>query len=203
VKHLPLRATWIFGTILAISLVPIPAAAHCDTLDGPVVAAARLALKTGDVTPILKWVKPENEPEIRAAFARTLKVRALSPEARDLADNFFFETLVRIHRAGEGAPFTGLKPAGQVEPGIALADKALATGSADELLKTLSAELAAGIRRRFQEVREAAVHANDSVAAGREYVRAYVEFIHYVEGFHELSSRTHAETTRQASAHPE
>ncbi len=202
--HLPFRATCIFAILLTISFLPTLAFAHCDTLDGPVVTAAKLALKTGDISPILKWVKPADEPEIRAAFARTMKVRALSPEARDLADNFFFETLVRVHRAGEGAAFTGLKPAGEIEPGIALADKALATGSEEELLKTVSAELTAGVQQRFRAVRGAAAHANDSVAAGREYVRAYVEFIHYIEALHELASGAHAaEPSRQASAHLE
>ncbi len=203
-RYLPVRAACVLVILLTISIAPTLAFAHCDTVDGPVVTAAKLALKTGDITPILKWVKPEDEPEIRAAFARTIKVRALSPEARDLADNFFFETLVRVHRAAEGATFTGLKPAGEVEPGIALADKALATGSEQELLKTLTAELAARVQQRFRAVREAAVHADDSVAAGREYVHAYVEFIHYIESVHELASGAHAaEATRQASAHPE
>lgn len=203
-RYLPFRAACIFGIVLTITFLPTLAFAHCDTLDGPVVSAAKVALKTGDITPILKWIKPENEPEIRTAFARTMKVRALSPEARELADSFFFETLVRIHRASEGAAFTGLKPAGEVEPGIALADKALATGSEHELLKTLSAEVTIGIQQRFRAVRDAAIHADESVTAGREYVHAYVEFIHYVEGLHELGSRAHAaEATRQASAHPE
>ena len=80
------------------------AAAHCDTLDGPVVADARTALAQGNVAPVLKWVRPADEKEIRTAFARTTAVRNLSPEAEILADLYFFEALVRIHRAGEGAP---------------------------------------------------------------------------------------------------
>jgi hypothetical protein len=97
-----------------------PSAAHCDTMNGPVVAAAQTALRAGDVTPVLKWVRKEHEPEVRAAFARTLKVRATGDDARQLADVYFFETLVRLHRAGEGAPYTGLKPAGsEIEPAVA------------------------------------------------------------------------------------
>ena len=91
-------------------IVPQPAFAHCDTLDGPVVLDAKAALEKGDVTPVLKWVKKDNEKEIRKVFSHTLAVRKLNPEARELADHYFFETLVRVHRAGEGAPFTGLKP---------------------------------------------------------------------------------------------
>ena len=84
--------------------------AHCDTLDGPVVKTARAALEKGDVTPILKWVKKENEAEIRDLFKKTLSVRSKGKEAQELADMYFLETLVRVHRAGEGEPYTGLKP---------------------------------------------------------------------------------------------
>ena len=127
-----------------------PAFAHCDTLDGPVVTDAKTALAKKDITPVLKWIKPEHEAELKTAFARTLAVRAQSKEARELADQFFFETLVRVHRAGEGAPYTGLKPGGtKVEPAIAAADVALENGKADALIKTVTDEAAAGIRQRF------------------------------------------------------
>jgi len=97
--------------------------AHCDTLDGPVVETAKKALASGDVTPLLKWVSADDEKMIRTAFQKTLEVRKLGPQARNLADMYFFETLVRIHRAGEGAPYTGLKPGTAVDPAVALADK--------------------------------------------------------------------------------
>lgn len=74
-------------------------------------------------------VKSEHEAEIRDAFAKAIAVRGLSGYARQLADRYFFETLVRIHRASEGEAFTGLKPAGSVEPGIEAADEALEKGS--------------------------------------------------------------------------
>ena len=156
------------------------AGAHCDTMDGPVVTAAKAALEKGDVTPVLKWVKKEHEGEIRAAFEKTLKVRAQSPEAKGLADMYFFETLVRIHRAGEGAPYTGLKPAGTVEPPIALADKALESGSAEEMVKHITDAAAAGIRARFTRALEAKKRADETVDAGREFVEAYVDYTHYV-----------------------
>jgi hypothetical protein len=41
--------------------------AHCDTLDGPVVEAARVALETGDIDAVLIWVQAEHEPEVRNA----------------------------------------------------------------------------------------------------------------------------------------
>jgi hypothetical protein len=160
------------------------AGAHCDTLDGPVVVDARAALAAGDVTPVLKWVQAGDEPEIRAAFDRTLAVRAAGGAALELADTWFFETLVRVHRAGEGAPSTGLKPAGAVEPGSAAADRAIETGSADSLVAALAEHLDEGVRHRFERVVAAREHAGHNVAAGRAYVAAYVEFIHYVEGLH-------------------
>ena len=42
---------------------------HCDSLDGPVVAAAREALATGDVDRALPYVPAHDEPEVREAFA--------------------------------------------------------------------------------------------------------------------------------------
>jgi len=160
------------------------AGAHCDTLDGPVVVDARAALAAGDVTQVLKWVQAGDEPEIRAAFDCTLAVRAAGGAALELADTWFFETLVRVHRSGEGAPYTGLKPAGAVEPGIAAADLAIDSGSADGLVAALTEHLDEGVRRRFEQVVAAREHASHNVAAGRSYVAAYVDFIHYVEGLH-------------------
>lgn len=162
-------------------IVPGFADAHCDTLAGPVVMTAKMALEKGDVTPVLKWVKKEHEKKICAAFKKTLSVRAKGPEARELADMYFFETLVRLHRAGEGAPYTGLKSGEAIEPIVAEADKALESGSVDNLVKTMTEEVAVGIRKRFTYALEKKKHADESVEAGREFVEAYVEFTHYVE----------------------
>jgi hypothetical protein len=170
-------------------------AAHCDTLDGPVVKAAQAALEEGDVRPVLKWVQPGHEGEIRETFKKTLAVRTLGSDARDLADRHFFETLVRLHREGEGAPYTGLKPAGTVEPVIAAADRALETGSVDDLASRIAHLVAEGIRHRFAETMEKKRHAAESVAAGREFVQAYVEFTHYVE-------RLHTDATTEAAHEP-
>ena len=177
----------LIGILLAVSTVvnflPSTACAHCDTLDGPVVMAARAALEKGDVTPVLKWVKKENEEEIRALFKKTLAVRSKGAEAKDLADMYFFETLVRLHRAGEGAPYTGLKSE-PVEPIIVEADRALEKGSVDHLEKHVTDAVAKGIRQRFAHTQEKKRHAEESIAAGREFVEAYVDFTHYVERLH-------------------
>jgi hypothetical protein len=131
------------------------------------------------------WILPEHEKELHDAFAQTLTVRGLSDDARSLADRYFFETLVRLHRAGEGAPYTGLKPAGSDLPrAVVLADEALETGEANELVELLTNAVADGVRRRFDHAYAAKQHAKDSVKAGREFVRAYVVFVHYVEGLY-------------------
>lgn len=170
---------------LAAVLLARPVSAHCDTADGPVVADARVALDKGDITPVLKWVKPAAEAEIKAAFARTLAARAKGPDVRALADEYFFENLVRIHRAGEGAPYTGILPAGTpIEPAIALADQSLDSGNADKLVKAIAHHVEEGIRERFARAAAAKKRSETSVAAGREFVEAYVEFTHYVERLH-------------------
>jgi hypothetical protein len=160
--------------------------AHCDTLDGPVVAEARQALATGDVTPVLKWVLSDEEDNIKAAFKHTLAVRQLGDEARNLADTYFFETLVRIHRAGEGAPYSGLQPDSSVDPAVTLADKAIEKGSVEQLTNVLNNALKSGLTSRFEEVLSSRKHADESVAEGRNYVKAYVKFTHFAEGVHQL-----------------
>ena len=162
----------------------INAKAHCDTLNGPVVETARHALAIGDVTPVLKWVLIDDEQLIRTAFQNTMEVRKLGGQAQKLADMYFFETLVRIHRASEGASYTGLKPGTEVDPAIALADKALENGSVDKLVGVLTHATAKGIRKRFRRALETSKHADENVAAGREFVEAYVIFTHYVEELH-------------------
>lgn len=177
-----LRPT-VFTIVAFAALAGFPSlvSAHCDTLDGPVVSAARTALQRGDLQPVLKWVKPDAEAELRTAFQKTLAVRAAGGEAKDLADRYFFETLVRLHRAGEGAPYTGLKPAGTIEKPIAAADAAIEKGSVDQLSGMLSEHLAAGVRERFARVTQAKGAAEQTPEAGRRYVEAYVEYLHYVE----------------------
>jgi hypothetical protein len=168
----------------SIALHPSPASAHCDALDGPVVQAARTALAKNDVAMVLRWVPRDREADVRSAFDRTIAVRSLGDDARVLADTWFFETLVRIHRAGEGAPFDGLKPAGHIEPFMASVDRSLAAGTADSVIADVTAHVGKGLRERFARARDARTHAEHSVEAGREYVAAYVDYMHYVEALH-------------------
>jgi hypothetical protein len=158
------------------------ALAHCDTLDGPVVTKAREALEKKDVNLVLPWVAAEDEGEIREAFELAVAVRGKGGKEKELADRFFFETLVRVHRAGEGAPFTGLKSAGlDMGPAIPAADKALETGDAEAVLDLIDEKVHEGIRIYYMAAMAKKKHAGESVAAGRAYVQAYVPFLHFVE----------------------
>jgi hypothetical protein len=177
--------------LVSVHFLNVTAAwAHCDGLDGPVVTAARHALEAEDVDRVLIWVRAEDEAEIRAAFSQTLSVRQLGPEAQALADRYFFETLVRIHREGEGAPYTGLKPAGRdLGPAIPAADRAIEMGSDEALAQLLTGEMVDGLRTHFQKVMASSAFPPGDVSAGREYIEAYVSFIHYVESVHESATR--------------
>jgi hypothetical protein len=171
-------------------LLSTQAGAHCDGMDGPVVKAAQAALASGDVDRVLIWVPKDDEAAIRRAFERTLSVRKLSPEARELADTYFFETLVRTHRAAEGAPFSGLMPAGRdLGPAIPAADRALASRDATPLANLLVEEMRTGLLERHRRALEAKAFPVEDVDAGRAYVETYVTFIHYVEGVHEAATR--------------
>jgi hypothetical protein len=177
----------------ALALAPATASAHCDTLDGPVVQAARTALESGKLEPVLAWVQPGDEAEIRDAFTRTRAVRKGGKDARDLADRWFFETLVRVHRAGEGAPFTGLKPGGAPEAPVAAADAVAAGGDPRKLEELLVSGVREGLHAHVAKLRAEKAPAGD-VKAGRRWVAAYVPFVHWAEG-------VHAAATRASDAH--
>jgi hypothetical protein len=194
-KNTNSRVSSLVLAMLAVAafLAPSRAPAHCDGLDGPVVKAAQTALAEANVNLILVWVQKADEIEINRAFDQTLAVRKLSPAARELADMYFFETLVRTHRAGEGAPYTGLKPAGRdLGPAIPAGDKALETGNVDPVVKLLNKKIEHGLREHFAAAMAKRKSALNDVEAGREAVEAYVRYIHYVEGvFQAATSAAH------------
>lgn len=177
----------MFAAVLAWSLfMSGNALAHCDTMDGPVVRAAKQALKTRNINYVLIWVRQKDEAEIRQAFRQTLTVRRLNRAARDLADRYFFETLVRIHRAGEGQPYTGLRRAG-TDLGLVIpaADKALENGAIAPLLKLFPDSLRQDIVNRFNEGSAKKTFNHNDVEAGRNYVAAYTSFLEYLEQLYE------------------
>jgi len=183
----------LFVAVLGVAmsgLLSSRAHAHCDGMDGPVVKAAQAALTRGDVNMVLIWVHKNDEAEIRGAFERTLNVRKLSPQAKELADQHFLETLVRVHRAAEGAPFTGLKPAGRdLGPAIPAADQALQSGDLAPLTNLLVERMRTRVVARHIRALRAKSFTVQDVAVGRDHVEAYVTFIHYVEAIHEAATR--------------
>jgi hypothetical protein len=157
--------------------------AHCDTKDGPVVAAAIDAIKHKNINYALIWVKPAFEKEIREAFESALKVRVLSGEAQKLADNYFFETLVRLHRTGEEMAYTGIKPSGTpVDKKILAADKSIASGSLAALNALVPKSRHPELKKRFDKVMALKNYDTNNVSAGREFIEAYVQFFHFAEG---------------------
>lgn len=177
--------------ILAIGLLfgSQAAQAHCDSVDGPVAKAAQAALETGNVNLALPYAPATAESELKAAFAQSRKVRALGSEAKMLADRAFIETTVRLHRAGEGAAYTGLKPAGiDHGPAIPAAEQAVETGSVTPVKALLVEELEHGLHARLSHVQAAKdaglkePKAAKDVPAARERVTAELEFVTYVEG---------------------
>jgi hypothetical protein len=182
-----MKRTADFGVVAALIVILTSVSAgnalgHCDTLDGPVVNLARQALAKGDVNIVLPWVAADKEAEIRKAFDLTMAVRGKGEKEKELADSYFFETLVRVHRSGEGAPYTGLKSAGlDLGPAIPAADRALETGNPKELLKLINDKIHEGILKYYKEAEEKQAHAGESVEAGRAYVQAYVPYLHFVE----------------------
>lgn len=181
-------------------LWPQGAQAHCDALDGPVATTAVRALETQNVNLILPYAPAEAEAEMTAAFRQALLVREKGPEARALADQYFMETAVRLHRAGEKAPYTGLKPAGtDFGPAIPAAEKAVETGSLDALLRLLSEEVRRGIAARFEHILHTRGAAKEpktqaEVQAARDRVSAELEFTVYVQGIYQATKGAgHAE----------
>lgn len=181
------------SALLLAALAVRSALAHCDGMDGPVVRAAQRAFESGNVNLALIWVRQEDEAQLRTAFQEALAVRRLSAEGRQLADRAFFETLVRLHRTGEGAAYTGLKPAGRdLGPAIPAADRALESASSEALQELLSRAVQNGLREQFERVMSRRNYGPNDVAAGRAYVQSYVEYVHYVERLYESATRTAA-----------
>mgnify|MGYP000880163655 CR=1 FL=1 len=167
--------------------------AHCDRIDGPVVADGRRAIADGELAPALKWIGADHEGELREIFELTMTVRKDSGAAAELADRYFFENLVRLHRLDEGAPFTGLKPAdAPTEPGTDETDHALEAGDPEALIAELQTELAGHLREKFEHTQHLRRTAEESAGQGRAYVHAYADLVHYVVGLKQMIGGGHA-----------
>lgn len=151
---------------------------HCDTMDGPVVKAAIKALETGNVNYILPWVPESSEDELRKAFSIAVRVGEQGREAKELSDYWLFETAVRLHREGEGAGYSGLKPAGlDWGPVVPRAEKAIETGDGEDAIDFVVNTLRGELRRRFNDAMSKREYDVDDVGAARQYVAAYLSFV--------------------------
>ncbi len=158
---------------------------HCDTIDGPIVTAARQALEKRNVNLILPWAPKEAEAEIKEAFKKAVAARNIGIEAKEVADLWFFETVVRLHRAGEGAPYTGLKPAGlDAGPVVPRAENAIEKGNAKEVIESLTHVLEKELQKRFKDAMSKKKYDENDVDAARDYVEAMLGFILYSHGLY-------------------
>jgi len=171
------------ATLVLVVLRPQRASAHCDTMDGPTAKDGITALETGEIAHALKWIAPEGEAELREVFDRAREARAAGAAAQEVADRWFLENLVRIHRAGEGAGYTGLQPSGvPVDEKVAAADRSIEDGDLRALVGLVPAEKWDELERRFARVLERRDYDPTDVDAGRAYIEAYVSFFKYAEG---------------------
>ena len=157
--------------------------AHCDTMDGPVVADARRSIAQNNVNYILKWVAPDKEKQIKDAFDLTMKMRKRYPDSSESTDRYLFETVIRIHRKGEGVKFTGIKPSGTpIDEKIRAADKSIELGTLAPLENVVSDDMLPELNEYFKRVMSLKDFDVNDVKSGREYVKAYVQFFHFAEG---------------------
>ena len=182
-----IRKSKVFGAFLMALVIvlamPLMVSAHCDTMDGPTVADGIKAMDTNNINYALKWVMPEYENEISQIFDLSMKVRKLGPEAKELSEKYFLENLVRIHRAGEDAPYNGLKPSGtHIDEKVLAADKSLEIGNLSPLENLIEKDHMPELKERFEKVMALKDFDVNDVEAGREYIEAYVSFFHFAEG---------------------
>lgn len=159
----------------------IPAFAHCDSYDGPVIQDALKALNQKDVSYVMKWIDKDQEAEITKLFNKTVGLKNSDIEIYSIVEKHFLETLVRLHRETEGAPFTGLKPAGSTTPIIQMADKSIEDKEIDSLLSNLDKHIQKVIKEKYEEVNALSKVKDNSTTEGRAYVEAYVDYTHTLE----------------------
>lgn len=176
----------ILAIVLFILIGSNPVSAHCDSYDGPTIKDAIKALETNNVNLVLKWITPEQENEIIPLFNKTYALKSGDKEVLAIVKKHFFETLVRLHRETEGAPYTGLKPAGTTKKIIQLSDQAVVSKDIDDLLGKLNNHIGKAIREKYERVAALDKVKNDSPEKGREFVEAYVDYTHTIEAIHDI-----------------
>lgn len=176
----------IVVVFLTMLLGSLSASAHCDSYDGPTIKDAMRALETNNVNLVLKWISPEQEQEVVSLFHKTGSLRDGDKEVYAIVEKYFFETLVRLHRETEGAPYTGLKPAGTTKEIIQLSDHAIESKDIDDLLQKLNKHMGKAVGEKYQKVAALDLIKNESPEKGREFVEAYVDFTHTLEAIHDI-----------------
>jgi len=169
----------IFTLILVVGFA-FNSQAHCDRVNGPVATAAKKALQTGDVSHALIWVGESQTKELKSKFKQSLSAYNSGKEAQKIAERYFMETTVRLHREAEGMPYTGLKPAQPSSEDIQVAEKALDSGNLSPATNLLAKEIRQKTKELYQNAMKAKESRHQSVVAGRRWVDAYVKYIVYV-----------------------
>ena len=192
----------LIAAVIVLALVAVtPTQAHCDSEAGPVAQAARQALQTGDVKVILPYVQPDAEAELTAAFLEVLEVRRTGGAAQELADRYFVETAVRLHRTGEGAPYTGVTDE-PIPTSILAADKLMETGSTKEVYRMLDEAIRHGVQERYEAVIAARAQAEklNTVEAHRERAEAELLFEKYIYELYSVATGAQGHTEGGAPA---
>ncbi len=186
-KNNLLKLVFTLSLIVIFSIASMqPALAHCDSYDGPALIDAEKALETNNVDLILKWINSDMESEVVPLFHKTYSLKNGDPEIYEIIKKHFYETFIRLHREMEGAPFTGLKPAGTTAQITVMSDKALETSDFDSLLKALNNHINSVLQEKFDKTEALYKVRNNSVEQGRAYVEAYVDYTHSVEAVHDI-----------------
>jgi hypothetical protein len=147
--------------------------------------AAKIALDAGNVNLILPWAPKKAEAELKRAFEKTLQARKLGKAAAEVADYWFFETAVRLHREGEGALYTGLKPAGlDWGPVVRKAEKAIETENPKEIIAFLLHTVEEDLQEKFRHAVAKKEYDENNVDAAREFVHASLGFVLYSHGLY-------------------
>src|SRR5690554_6009679 len=136
-KKISQRVVLLLSVIFLSFVSPQIASAHCDSYDGPVIKDAMKAFEQQNVELVLKWVEPKYDKIITEKFNQTLKLTGSNEEVNKIIRTHFLETLVRLHREGEGTSFTGLKPVGSMTPMVEMADNSLDKNDIDYVVEAV------------------------------------------------------------------
>lgn len=190
-KKCTMKKIRFYLTVIIVLFSAGIAGAHCDSYDGPLIRDALKALNDNNVSLVLKWISPSQEEEITSLFNTTYNLKDGNKEVYAIVEKHFLETLVRLHRQTEGAPFDGLKAAGTTKPITVMSDEAINSGDGEELITALTNHISKVVREKYNAVAVLEKTKNNSPEEGRRYVKAYIDYTHTVEGLHDIIEMKH------------